>query len=103
MRPPQPSVYFFVIDVTYPTIESGKFYSVEHITSSPSLSLSLPPSPSFSLGLLGLFCRTLLDCLTKLPGDGRTMVGFLTFDHNLHFYNLKVYLYLTNSIILYFL
>uniref|UniRef100_A0A1X7U3G3 Uncharacterized protein n=1 Tax=Amphimedon queenslandica TaxID=400682 RepID=A0A1X7U3G3_AMPQE len=62
VRPPQPSVYFFVIDVTYPTIQSG---------------------------LLDVFCATLLDCINKLPGDSRTMVGFLSFDHTLHFYNLK--------------
>ena len=37
-----------------------------------------------------MFCETLLDCVNKLPGDGRTMVGFLSFDHTLHFYNLKV-------------
>ena len=42
------------------------------------------------IGLLGVFCRTLLDNLSRLPGDGRTMVGFLTYDHALHFYNLKV-------------
>jgi protein transport protein SEC24 len=62
VRPPQPSVYFFVIDVTYPSIESG---------------------------LLNVFCDTLLESISKLPGDSRTMVGFLTFDHTLHFYNLK--------------
>ena len=37
-------------------------------------------------------CRLLLDHLHKLPGDGRTMVGFLTVDSSLHFYNLKVIL-----------
>ena len=42
------------------------------------------------VGLLEVFCETLLDCVNKLPGDGRTMVGFLSFDHTLHFYNLKV-------------
>ena len=43
-----------------------------------------------SLGALDVFCQTLLAHINKLPGDGRTMVGFLTFDHTLNFYNLKV-------------
>ncbi|XP_064387627.1 protein transport protein Sec24A-like isoform X2 [Halichondria panicea] len=62
VRPPQPSVYFFVIDVTYNTIEKG---------------------------VLGVVCRTLLDNLDRLPGDARTQVGIMTFDNTLHFYNLK--------------
>lgn len=28
-------------------------------------------------------------CLDRVPGDERTLVGFLTFDTTLHFYNLK--------------
>ena len=42
------------------------------------------------IGMLGVFCSVLLDNLSKLPGDARTMVGFLTYDKTLHFYNLKV-------------
>ena len=42
------------------------------------------------VGMLGVFCSVLLDNLSKLPGDARTMVGFLTYDNTLHFYNLKV-------------
>lgn len=42
------------------------------------------------VGMLGVFCSVLLDNLSKLPGDARTMVGFLTYDNMLHFYNLKV-------------
>ena len=44
----------------------------------------------FIVGMLGVFCSVLLDNLSKLPGDARTMVGFLTYDNTLHFYNLKV-------------
>ena len=73
-----------------------------------SLSLSFPPlSPSLSpSGILGVTCRMLLDHLHKLPGDGRTMVGFLTVDSSLHFYNLKVLIikhHTTCTINLYFL
>ena len=40
--------------------------------------------------MLGVFCSVLLENLPKLPGDARTMVGFLTYDSTLHFYKLKV-------------
>ena len=35
-------------------------------------------------------CRCLLECLDCLPGDARTMIGFLTYHSSLHFYNLNV-------------
>ena len=47
-------------------------------------------SVHFIVGMLGVFCSVLLENLSKLPGDARTMVGFLTYDNTLHFYNLKV-------------
>ncbi|XP_065891060.1 protein transport protein Sec24A-like [Dysidea avara] len=62
VRPPQPSIYYFLIDVSYNSIQTG---------------------------MLGVFCSVLLENLAKLPGDARTMVGFLTYDSTLHFYNLK--------------
>jgi hypothetical protein len=43
-----------------------------------------------STGVLAVFCRSLLDHLDRLPGDARTMVGLLTFDSSLHFYNFPV-------------
>ena len=41
-------------------------------------------------GVLAVACCCLLDCLGRLPGDARTLVGFLTYDSSLHFYNLSV-------------
>ena len=58
----------------------------------------------FFVGMLGVFCSVLLDNLSKLPGDARTMVGFLTYDNTLHFYNLKVnvlYCSLSSSSVVY--
>ncbi|XP_057707043.1 protein transport protein Sec24B [Corythoichthys intestinalis] len=62
LRPPQPAVYLFVLDVSHNAVESG---------------------------YLKYFCQLLLENLDKLPGDSRTKVGFLTFDSNVHFYNLQ--------------
>ncbi|GLG97128.1 Protein transport protein Sec24B [Gryllus bimaculatus] len=61
LRPPQPAVYLFVLDVSQLAVESG---------------------------YLQIFCDVLLDELDRLPGDGRTQIGFITFDSNVHFYNL---------------
>uniref|UniRef100_A0A669BWW3 SEC24 homolog B, COPII coat complex component n=1 Tax=Oreochromis niloticus TaxID=8128 RepID=A0A669BWW3_ORENI len=62
LRPPQPAVYLFVLDVSHNAVEAG---------------------------YLKYFCDSLLENLDKLPGDSRTRVGFLTFDSTIHFYNLQ--------------
>ena len=61
LRPPQPAVYLFVLDVSFAAVESG---------------------------YLSVVCQTLLEELTKMPGDARTMISLLTFDSTLHFYSL---------------
>ena len=35
-----------------------------------------------------MFCETLLDVLDRLPGDGRTQIGFIAYDSAVHFFNL---------------
>ncbi|XP_028661756.1 protein transport protein Sec24B isoform X1 [Erpetoichthys calabaricus] len=62
LRPPQPAVYLFVLDVSHNAVESG---------------------------YLGVLCQSLLENLDKLPGDARTRIGFVTFDSTIHFYNLQ--------------
>ncbi|KAM9377489.1 protein transport protein Sec24B [Pholidichthys leucotaenia] len=62
LRPPQPAVYLFLLDVSHNAVETG---------------------------YLKCFCESLLENLDKLPGDTRTRVGFLTFDSTIHFYNLQ--------------
>lgn len=61
LRPPQPAVYLFVLDVTFNAI--GTDY-------------------------LSIVCKTLRSELSKLPGDSRTQIGFIAFDQALHFFNL---------------
>ncbi|XP_041079880.1 protein transport protein Sec24A isoform X2 [Polyodon spathula] len=62
LRPPQPAVYLFVLDVSHNAVETGYLDTV---------------------------CRSLLDSLSLLPGDTRTKIGFITFDSTVHFYNLQ--------------
>ncbi|XP_030046664.1 protein transport protein Sec24B isoform X4 [Microcaecilia unicolor] len=62
LRPPQPAVYLFVLDVSHNGVESG---------------------------YLNIVCQSLLENLDKLPGDSRTRLGFITFDSTVHFYNLQ--------------
>lgn len=62
LRPPQPAVYLYILDVSHNAIESGYLNTV---------------------------CQLLLDNLDTLPGDSRTRIGFITFDSTIHFYNLQ--------------
>ena len=39
-------------------------------------------------GYLKLFCETLLEELDRLPGDGRTRIGFMTYSTSVHYFNL---------------
>lgn len=61
LRPPQPAVYIFCLDVSRAAIETG---------------------------YLKTYCDTLADDLDKLPGDSRTQVAFITYDRSVHFYQM---------------
>ena len=61
LRPPQPAVYIFLLDVSRQALECG---------------------------YLRNFCDTLCEELDKLPGDGRTQVGFITYHRTLQFYQI---------------
>ncbi|RIA95284.1 Sec23/Sec24 trunk domain-containing protein [Glomus cerebriforme] len=63
VRPPQPPVYLFVIDVSYPAIQSGAVATA---------------------------ARTILESLDRIPNEeNRTKIGFITVDTSLHFYSLN--------------
>eukprot|EP00775_Hariotina_reticulata_P013331 gene13331-13460_t len=62
VRPPMPPVYFFAIDVS---------------------------AAAYASGMVAVAAKAISSCLDQLAGDERTMVGFLTYDSSLHFYNLK--------------
>ncbi|KAF9920723.1 COPII subunit [Linnemannia zychae] len=62
IRPPQPLVYMFVIDVSYPAIQCG---------------------------MVATAATTILETLDRIPNDeGRTKIGIITVDSSIHFYNL---------------
>ncbi|CAG9822963.1 unnamed protein product [Phaedon cochleariae] len=61
LRPPQPAVYLYLLDVSRLAIESGYLQIVTNI---------------------------LLEELKNVPGDARTHVGFIAYDSALHFYSL---------------
>ncbi|KAM6970287.1 protein transport protein Sec24A [Aplochiton taeniatus] len=62
LRPPQPAVYLFALDVSHNAVETG---------------------------YLDVVCQSLLENINALPGDSRTKIGFITFDSTIHFYNLQ--------------
>lgn len=61
VRPPQPAAYLFVFDCSC------------HAT---------------QLGYIPVFARAVLESLDEIPGDARTLIGFIAFDSKLHFFNL---------------
>ena len=62
VRPPQPPSYFFVIDVSLASVQSGMLKSV---------------------------AAAISKSLDDLPGSPRTQVGFITFDDSVHYYSFK--------------
>ncbi|KAI0763029.1 protein transporter SEC24 [Trametes elegans] len=62
VRPPQPAVYVFLIDVSHNAIQSG---------------------------MVATATRTILESLDRIPNeDNRTKVAFIAFDTSLHFFSL---------------
>lgn len=61
VRPPQAATYLFVMDVSFQAVETG---------------------------YLKVTTDQILECLDHIPGDGRTTIGFITFDSAVHFYSL---------------
>ncbi|XP_053214758.1 protein transport protein Sec24A-like [Panonychus citri] len=61
VRPPQPAAYLFVFDCS---------------------------AHAFHLGYLPVMADALLSCINSIPGDSRTMIGFIGFDSRIHFFNL---------------
>ncbi|KAH0534755.1 hypothetical protein KQX54_007979, partial [Cotesia glomerata] len=61
LRPPQPAVYLFILDVSRLAVESG---------------------------YLAIVCNTISEELSKLPGDSRMQVGFLAIDSAVHFFSM---------------
>ena len=65
VRPPQPVVFLFLIDVSYTAIQSG---------------------------MLAIAAHSILNSLDRISNDDdRTRIGFITVDRLYHFYNLSVY------------
>ncbi|VDK65559.1 unnamed protein product [Onchocerca ochengi] len=62
LRPPQPAVYVFVMDISQNAIETGYLYT---------------------------FTEQLLITLEQLPGDERTMLGFIGVDSAVHFFQFR--------------
>ena len=62
VRPPQPPVFLFVLEVSYTAVTSG---------------------------LLRCVAATLQHTIDKLPGGERTQFGLITYDNTLQFYNLS--------------
>uniref|UniRef100_A0A336LPL5 CSON000209 protein n=1 Tax=Culicoides sonorensis TaxID=179676 RepID=A0A336LPL5_CULSO len=61
LRPPQPAIFLFLLDVS---------------------------SIAQQTGYLQVVCDTILEQLEKLPGDTRKQIGFIAYNSAVHFYNI---------------
>jgi len=61
-RAPQPPAYLFVIDTSAQSLASGMIHCLT---------------------------QTVKQILSSIPGEDRTMIGFIAFDTAVHFFNLK--------------
>ena len=62
LRPPQPAIYIFLLDISFNAIESR---------------------------YLNLFCERLSSVLERLPGDARTQISFIAYDSAVHFFQFE--------------
>lgn len=61
LRPPQPAIYLFLLDVSMIAQQSGYLKTV---------------------------CDSLIEHLDGIPGDARTKIGFIAYDSAVHFYSI---------------
>lgn len=61
LRPPQPAIFLFLLDVS---------------------------SIAQQTGYLHVVCDTIMEQLERLPGDTRKQVGFIAYNSAVHFYNI---------------
>ncbi|VDO31004.1 unnamed protein product [Onchocerca flexuosa] len=105
LRPPQPAIYVFVMDISQNAIETDykptlvkreKLVSVATIGLRSRRTALLSPIFFETLrqiiyysGYLYTFTEQLLITLEQLPGDERTMLGFIGVDSAVHFFQFR--------------
>jgi protein transport protein SEC24 len=83
VRPPQPAVYVFLIDVSHAAIQSGLWIFIIRYALQEKL---IPIS-----GMVATATRTLLENLDRIPNeDDRAKVSILAFDTSLYFFSIQV-------------
>jgi protein transport protein SEC24 len=80
VRPPQPAVYVFLIDVSHTAVQSGE-WATEHSTCGPNL----------WIGMVATATRTILENLGRIPDEGeRTKIALVCYDTSLYFFSMPV-------------
>ena len=84
VRPPQPAVYIFLIDVSHSAIQSGTY----------PIFLGIFLSAYVKEGMVATATRTILENLDRLPNeDQRTKVAIIAYDTSVYFFSMSVSLF----------
>ena len=87
VRPPQPCVYLFLIDVSAHAISLGELTAP---ATAPCTGCGIYRGQCNIAGLPRAVCETILEQLNEITGDSRTKIGFITYSSTLQFYSLRV-------------
>lgn len=81
VRPPQPVIYIFLIDVSHSAIQSGMYPIPKRFFLSAYV----------GEGMVATATRTILENLDRLPNeDQRTKVAIIAYDTSIHFFSMSV-------------
>lgn len=83
VRPPQPAVYVFLIDVSHAAVQCG--------AQNVSLCVCIYWANDSAIGMVATATRTILENLDRIPDeDERTKVAIICYDTSLYFFSMPV-------------
>jgi Sec23/Sec24 trunk domain len=89
VRPPQPAVYVFLIDVSHTAVQSGNLHYFRWYLCFCLLIASVS-------GMVATATRTILENLDRIPDeDERTKIAIICYDVSLYFFSMPVCSFIT--------
>lgn len=85
--------------IDYPLSQPELSYSTVEFVASDDYMVRLPQAAAYlfvfdcsthalAIGYVPVMAKVILESLENIPGDTRTLIGFIGYDSNIHFFNL---------------